>query len=176
MWREVKKHRPGDDSPDAQGCVNFPVDDPRYTNSSQGGMLVRLVVMEPGESRWARCAGGDNYFDMDIEFHRDDRRMYPELRYESEAALRASVEARNGYDTFHFPRITHQYHEEQFRSAPYLAVLTIGSTRWCGYDVTTNEPWHCTYNDLTAQGKAIYDALAGLYQGCELYLLTFVDT
>ena len=39
------------------------------------------------------------------------------------------------------------------------------------------ESWHCTYYDLTEDGKALYDSLKSLYgESAELHILTFLDT
>lgn len=49
----MKRH-----SSKVRGFVKFPVDDPEYQNSGEGGMLVRLAVLEKGRYGWPLCCGG----------------------------------------------------------------------------------------------------------------------
>ena len=50
-------------SSETNGWVNFPVNDPAYKNSSEGGLFVRLVVHQQND--WMVCCGGSNYVIFD---------------------------------------------------------------------------------------------------------------
>lgn len=144
------------------GYVNFPIDDPNYTNSREGGMFVRLVVMDKSMGNgWMQCCGGDNLCLYDEDFVGSDGG-------EDEATL--------------FPRMNDDIKSDdldfytKYMSYPFLAVLTIGSTGWSGWNDFEGRQFVCTYNDLTEKGKRLYDSLKELYKGCELRLLTWLDT
>lgn len=40
------------------GCVNFPVDSEEWRSSGEGGMVVKLYVVEDGEDSTSACCGG----------------------------------------------------------------------------------------------------------------------
>ena len=54
--------------------------------------------------------------------------------------------------------------------AEVVCSITLGSTGW------SNGEWRCTYDDLSADGKALYDTMRRLYPTCTLHLATFLDT
>jgi hypothetical protein len=58
----------------------------------------------------------------------------------------------------------------KYISRDFLCVMTIGATGW-----SSNE-WVCTREDLTVEGEQLYSSLERLYPGCEIRLLTFLDT
>lgn len=64
------------------GAVRFPVDDPEYENTSEGGMFVRAMVAEPGpgdpersRKAWMECSGGT------AQVLRDEVPLSQELEY-----------------------------------------------------------------------------------------------
>lgn len=140
------------------GFVNFSVNSGEYVSSKEGGMFVRLVVIPPQTpDKWMMCCGGNNYVQYDESFigRSEEKRHFPKLDsvdYENDAVCVDST-----------------------TSIPYLAVLTIGSTGWSGYN-QGNGYWRCTYGDLTEAGKTLYNQLKQLYSGCELVLQTWLDT
>lgn len=61
-------------------------------------------------------------------------------------------------------------------SRPYLASIVLGSTVWSGWNDEIKEYWHCTFEDLNPEGQTLYRQIEALYPGCDLHLLTFLDT
>jgi hypothetical protein len=144
---------------------------------------VRLVVIDPApnlDDAWTVCCGGDNFTSYDESYIRDDVRERPHIPPEelySMEKFKEQKEFRLAYDKFHFPDM-HAEEEDRvsYRSVPYLAAMTIGSTGWSGYSQTKSAYWYCTYESLTDEGKALYDLTKKLYTGCNLYLQTWLDT
>jgi hypothetical protein len=78
----------------------------------------------------------------------------------------------------HFPNYQDPSVEgaEQSLSVPYLASVVLGSTGWTGYNPETGDSWSCTFEDLSPEGKVLYESMQRLYPECRLHLLTFLDT
>ena len=164
-------------NPDARvGLVNFPVD--KYENSHEGGVFVRLVVIDTeGDkefmNRWIPCCGGFNEFFLDECFLGDDLqdRTYPtedapsEMWQEREDRLAKCTER-------YFPNLKSVDSDDTLSciSLGFLCVMTIGATGW------SSSKWVCTFDDLTPEGTALVESLRKLYEGCEIRLLTFLDT
>lgn len=174
-------------SEEVKGFVNFPVDNPDYRNSNEGGLFVRLVVEPrldgPGE---LVCSGGYNHVLFDESYLRDDNRTPPAAftfdETEPPEVTRQKMEdeykASDSYILHHFP----QYKDAidniyvKYLSKAYLAVITMGSTGWSGWSESNEEYWHCTYSDLTPEGKAAYDLMKKLYPDSVVTLQTWLDT
>lgn len=185
------------------GMVNFPMS--AETNTHEGGMYVRLYVMDTDDGIGECC--GTNTFEefqdvfvgSDITkaaqiaaeavvreqwFVEDDlsieakpyadqsaeelakmRKAY-EDRFEMEKTLaqesRAAVCALNahGYQTSH----------------ALVANILMGSTGWSGSNKTGEIYFICEYQDLTDEGKVVYDTMQKAYPTCKLALMTFLDT
>ena len=161
------------------GFVNFPID--KYENTREGGVFVRLVVMDTvGATGYSKaflpCCGGYNQFSMDECFLGDDLldRSYPaddascESWSERDAMLAKCTER-------YFPNLDCEdkespvYHR-RYLSDGFLWVMTLGATGW------SSGEWLCTFDDLTPEGTALVESLRRLYPGCEVRLLTFLDT
>ena len=157
------------------GLVNFPVD--KYENSHEGGVFVRLVVIDTeGDkefmNRWIPCCGGYQSFHMDECFLGDDLtdRTYPGEDAPSEQWVERDARL-NACEQRYFPRLNNENEEERDYSSRYfLCVMTIGATGW------SSSKWVCTFDDLTPEGTALVESLRKLYEGCEIRLLTFLDT
>ena len=144
----------------SRGYVNFPVDSEKWKSSGEGGMFIRLVVAEkkdiPFDDLWMVCCGGYNYTTLDESYQVDDL---------------------GNPEEYHFPNINNYEgtDESRYDSVGYLAALTIGSTGWSGWN--GDEHWHCTYEDLTLEGKQLYDSLKALYgDKYQVLLQTWLDT
>lgn len=171
-------------NPDAKvGFVKFPTKD----SSGEGGVVVRLVVLDTKfdadyMERFVPCCGGYVSIQLDEVFMGDD------LAAAKEAALGPEPSALTGrnftryqkrFDALrkqneerYFPRLCDVGREnfrDRYLSRPFLAVIMLGATGWSGH-------WRATFNDLTAEGKTLYRSVQKLYPGCELRLLTFLDT
>lgn len=165
------------------GCVNFPVNNSDYYNSNEGGMFVKLVVCDNREhdNKWEMCCGVTVNDLLAESFVGDNQRVNPEFDTCLTPAdiIQAQVTSRD-WIRVHYPNFDN--HDpaletiEQYISRDYLAVIVLGSTGWSGHHCETNACWHCTYEDLTEQGKALYKQIQMLYPECVLHLLTFLDT
>ena len=150
------------------GNVAFPVDSTEYESTHEGGMFVRLVVQENPDNLTLICSGGENYARYDESFVGTDN--MPENN--DGMSLKQRNELHLKLVSAHFPK----FHDENYLSTPYLAVITLGSTGWSGFSNTKsdadNQYWRCRYSDLTQAGKAFYRAVATAYPGCKLTLQT----
>ena len=163
--QDIRSHRR---TTDVTGNVRFPVDSPEWRNTGEGGMFVRLVVM--GDAPLPReqfyCCGGENYIRLDERLIGTDAAQTGKLDYQDN--WREWAAAREREHNRHFPGDNHV-------SAPYLAVLTLGSTGWSGYSERKGY-WLCRQDDLTAEGKTLYAALKAAYPQATLVLQTWLDT
>lgn len=162
MNRRTKKMR---------GYVNFPVNDPKWKFTSEGGMFVRVVVEELGlqislrekiipkdnsDNDFMQCCGGKCIVLYDESFIGTDKE-----------------------EIYHFPRLNRQSKSNdpyKYTSIPYLAALTIGSTGWSGWDEAAGEYWRCTEKNLTTKGRELLKNLRNLYKGCKIHIQTWLDT
>ena len=131
------------------GWVNFPVNDADYTSSNEGGMFVRLVV--EGVENFMVCSGGGNSFVVDEVLSGTDN---------------------NSAHPFH------EFHDGRYGwvCPDYLCVITLGSTGWSGWNDEAGHYWKCSYDDLTSDGKALYQHILALYPEGKLTLQTWLDT
>jgi len=112
-----------------RGFIRFPIGDPRYQNTNEGGMFVRLVVIEG--NRWTKCSGGLNSFVADKEFIRDNRRPVP--RKQDYGTTLSEIQREQSdyqkYENFHFPAINKVENlavgASKYLSRPYLAVYLL---------------------------------------------------
>lgn len=169
------------------GFVNFPT----VESSGEGGNFVRLVVIDTNGDmehmgRFVPCIGGYSSFHLDGCFLGDD------MTDEKVKALGPSpswdIESGYGMDVFnvyaekvrkisletedrYFPNIntSDSNSKGQYISRDFLAALVLGATGWSGH-------FRATYKDLTDEGKDLYNSIQKLYPGCELRLLSFLDT
>ncbi len=172
-------------STDMNGWVNFPVNDPRWRSTNEGGMFVKLVVCDNREfdKKFGVCCGVSVRDTLSEVLIADDKRPEPKHQFAQEdfaskdawlAAVEAEQSAIRRWEEYHFPHMNDE-NDPSYNSRDYLAVIIMGSTGWSGYS-DENGLWHCTYDDLTGEGKALYDSIQRLYPECELHLLTFLDT
>jgi hypothetical protein len=177
------------------GYVNFPVTDPSYTNTKEGGMVVKLVVMcKPrGSKKWEIVLSPEVRDVRQLELVADDMLHIPNVKDYGDDTLtpeqyfNVMKQQYEFLDSVHYPHsvdMEKQYKTkknrgfsvENFVSIPYKAVVIIGYTGWSGLNKKTDDYWKCTFNDLTDKGKELYNSLKALYKEHELRLLTFLDT
>lgn len=169
------------------GYVNFPVDDPWFENTKEGGMFVKLIAISNRQSE-SVCCGTENTseFLSEVLVNDDIGSLSiedPDWETISQKELleyNKKVEAR---EKKYFPFVqslrkntdisstTHYY-----LSVPLLASVLLGSTGWSGFNKKTEETWFCTYDDLTKQGKDLYNQIKQLFPSAEIRLLTYLDT
>ena len=174
-------------STEKNGWVNFPVDHPDWKNTKEGGMFVKLVVCDDRDfdDQFGVCCGVNVWDRVTEQLIADDQRPMPEYtlgleHYASEEefiqAFEEEVRKKREWEEYHFPYINEKNSSDlSYTSRPYLASIVMGSTGWSGYSDGVGL-WHCTYNDLTEEGKTLYNTLQKLYDGCTIHLLTFLDT
>lgn len=144
------------------GFVNFPVNSNEYKSTCEGGMFVSLIVKEKKFGDWCECCRADiNRFNVSEILINDDTIGSPELESYETKEYDEYVEKRKEYI-------------KKFKSC-LLCSMTIGTTGWSG-SREIDGYWHCTYDDLTDDGKKLYDMIKKLYSNCEIYLLTWLDT
>lgn len=163
------------------GWVAFPVSDPAWQNSHEGGMVVKLVVCdERDEGRFEMCCGATVYDLLSEELVGDDQRPRPARveSYETLEDVRSEEAAYRAWRAYHFPREFDETVEgaERYMSRDYLAAMVLGTTGWSGWSETTGAPWTCRFEDLTEEGKGLYRQMQQLYPGCSIRLLTYLDT
>jgi hypothetical protein len=171
------------------GYVDFPTK--TIPSTGEGGHFVRLVVIDTEDDkeymrRFVPCCGGYVSFMMDESFLGDDltdekvSKLGPEPKWDDEAKTqnqkwyrfqKKENQIRVNDEMRYFPRIQGKDQEDPYRynSREFLAVFLLGATGW-------SASWRCRYEDLTREGKAFYDSVQRLYPGCELRLLSFLDT
>lgn len=149
-----------------KGLVKFPVD--RIPNGHEGGTVVRLVVI-PSDDDMPVCCGGFCQIEMDEVFYCDDGDDAMEVE-KSISIGDDEFPTEYRYEKRHFPGYHVDDPERNYHSIPYLAVILMGSTGWnCA-------AWICTYDDLTTEGKKLYDMIQQAYPSSKLYLQTWIDT
>lgn len=155
------------------GWVNFPVNDSEWTNTNEGGMVVKLVVYgdEEFNDKFVMCCGAHVY-DINEGLAGDDKT--------SKDGDSSSNEDDGSWLTNHYPNMFDDDIDfsgvEKYISRDYLAAIVLGTTGWSGFKTGGHKYWTCTFEDLTDQGKALYKQIEALYPGAEIHLLTYLDT
>lgn len=179
------------------GWVNFPVNSELWKNTKEGGMFVKLVVCDNRENA---DAFGIAHGSIVIEhlmggFVGDSLRpQLPESasainvrdnadgspnQEDIDALCEAVFSDQKAYDewySYHFPSARKEVDGRDTCSRAYLASIVIASTGWSGWSDSLDRYWYCTEDDLSEQGKQLFKQLKQLYKGCDIHLLTFLDT
>jgi hypothetical protein len=168
-----------------KGMVNFPINNKDFDNTQEGGMFIRLVV-EPRKDSIV-CSGGLTSVLHDETYLGDDNREldFKALSEEEQSKLnpeqlnqylQTEQEARDRYVEYTFPNLKENNFELQYHSRPYLAVVIMGSTGWSGFSYETGEYFRCRYENLSDEGKSLYQKIKDLYPGEKLTLQTWLNT
>lgn len=174
-----------------RGFVDFPISDPRYKNTGEGGMFVILVVVphhaegNPLEDwdtfyarmkteEWKVCSGGSISVNYDESLIGDDK---------VDCKAGVAFPFAHPAEDFHFPSFKERTTEageinyDAYVSREYLSAILLGSTGWSGWNIEKEENFLCTFEDLTEDGKALYKLIEKLYEGKgTLHLQTWLDT
>lgn len=169
-------------SKDRNGWVNFPVDDSKWSSTNEGGMFVKLVVCDDREfdEQFGICCGVHVHDLLSEQLINDDQRPYrarPVIDLDESVTIQQMNEAVQYdklWEEYHYPHANH-FKKPEYHSRAYLCSMVLGSTGWSGHNDDIGL-WHCTYDDLTEDGKSLYNTIQQLYPGCKLHLLTFLDT
>lgn len=170
-------------SEEIRGCVNFPVKAPSWQNSVEGGMVVKLVVADNRDfdEQFGVCCGAQVRDVLTEILIGDDKGPPPKSpeHFDTPADVIGHEEARIAWEARHFPHLASGEKDMdalRFLSRDYLAAVVLGVTGWSGWNDAEGEYWTCKFEDLTKEGQALYRQMESLYQGCELHLLTYLDT
>lgn len=163
------------------GCVNFPILSSEWKSSSEGGLVVKLVVCDDRDfdDQFSVCCGAGARDILNEVLLSDDLRPKPDYTApESIEEWNAQQQAVNAWSSYHFPSTENESVDgvERYLSREYLAVITLGTTGWSGWRELDSRYWSCTFEDLNEDGKSLYMQIKALYPGCSLHLLTFLDT
>lgn len=170
-------------SNDANGWVNFPINDSAYRNTKEGGMVVKLVVTDDNEfdEQYGICSGAWVTDTLSESLIADDQRPRPVYNgeYNSIEDVQKEQQELAEWEEYHFPFVNDK-DDPGYTSRPYLASMVLGTTGWSGWHEEHGALWRCTYDDLTVTGKGLYTMLKKLYE-CDgvkrrIHLLTFLDT
>ena len=188
----------------SKGFVNFPVGSQRFRHTGEGGMFVRLVALPVSTSDFMVCDGGSFQSLAEQILVGDDVTTLPSApeKPKPEKAgwasrvfgflgrSRSDAQALEEYrqrvkdigerlPRLYYPGRVKVYDippEKKLLSVDHYGVLLLGSTGWTGYDDTFGSYWHCTYKDLTEDGRLIYDTMMLLYRDtATLVLQTWLD-
>lgn len=132
---------------EANGYIEFPTSDPNFSDSGEGGMSVQLVVFD---------------------------KSYPNDKW---LMCCGSPNKCNLGDEILVgkPKIDEDLIDE-CGNVNVLAAITLASTKWTGYHDVYNSSFIATKENLTEEGTALWVLMENLYPGCEIMLLTFLDT
>ena len=170
------------------GMVNFPMS--AETNTHEGGMYVRLYVMDTDDGI-GECCGTNTFEAFQDVFVGSDITKAAQIA--AEAVIReewfveeqSDIKNKPYEDLFKMEetlsreavRDVCQYDERGYKSSYALVVnILMGSTGWSGSNKTGEIYFICEYHDLTSDGKAVYDMMQKAYPTCKLALMTFLDT
>ena len=156
--------------------VAFPVNDPAYESTQEGGLFVRLVIMPQTDTGddWLVCSGGWNLVNYDEEFIGDDGPVACPHCDTNEYVMDGCLKEKAAFP--HLEDNDEGRAFDSYQSVFYLAVLTLGSTGWSGVHKETQRMWRRQYRHLTDAGKALYQNLQAAYPGRRLVLQTWLDT
>lgn len=185
------------------GMVNFPMS--AETNTHEGGMYVRLYVMDTDDGI-GECCGTNTFEEFQDVFVGADITKAAQIAAEAVISERwfveddVSIENKPYADRSaeELAEMSKAYEDlvemektltQESRAAvctcdehgyqtshALVANILMGSTGWSGSNKTGEIYFICEYQDLTADGKAVYDMMQKTYPTCKLALMTFLDT
>lgn len=185
-------------TPVKHGMVNFPMESTSYLDTKQGGMFVKLVIVDTSEyevSNWKICVGGDVVDQFNAELVGDDMHPHPnfnldtissddsegEVAYTHKQCEQKYAEWEANLERWNANFSATGFEDEElaakYSQSPRISLIAsfvIGITGWSGDN--GKQSWSCSYASLTEEGKALYDTMKASYPDCKLHLLTFLDT
>jgi len=148
----------------ASGVVKFPIDIDGWEDTREGGMVVKLVVVDKnqGKNRLAKCSWAYVRDMLSDSFIGDDKRPKPEKGTPQTAEeLEEETRAETEWISYHFPMLNAENDghgidfTQRFMSRPYLAAMVLGSTNWSG--------WNSERKSIGAAGKKTSASKAKTY-------------
>lgn len=166
------------------GMVRFPAESPDYRAVGGGHTFVELWAVEAKRGSCGSGLGYGNIFGFMVE-----SLAGTDTEANQEDIDRFFSMYRKGMDTRNYVR-RHPVQERLFpdltrmdgncvhckhASVPLLACVTMGSSDWRGIHRETEERWRCSYDDLDANGKKVYNSIDIAYPFSEIMLVTWVE-
>lgn len=150
-----------------EGCVKFPL---HLKSTAEGGMFVKLWVFEKEQGpSYGVCSGTHIYEVLQESLRGSDLLPFPNFEdFQQEDGFLDSEKYNKAKNEFYL-KFQCEILDSLKCSTGLLADVLLGSTGWSGDFI-------CTYEDLTDEGKKIYDSVKALYPQAEFHLVTFVDT
>lgn len=162
--------------PISKGYVNFPINDPSYEHTKEGGMVVKLYVINDkwdDPDNFNVCCGSNVCDVLSESMIGSDRVTSPQFTENSDSFDVDQYSLQKQY--YPYSNNENIKDSSRFFSIPLLAAIVLGNTGWSGYN--SESYWKCSYNDLTDAGKDLYAYIQKLYgPNASLHLLTFLDT
>lgn len=151
-----------------RGWVNFPIFNPDYENSNEGGMFVRLMVFDnPKEKKqFPLCTGNYIFEEFQEVLVGDDKHPMPK---DEDFIINGVFDV----DTHHEAM---EEWRDWYKQQNCLASILIGTTGWSGWHTKKKEYFTCDCSYLTVEALRFYPIFYQLYPNCEIHLLTFLDT
>jgi len=163
-----------------------------WRDAGEGGMYVILAVMEP--EHWADNCNVDVYSTLQrnrpegaarsvvIRMSQHDaavsagvKDVWPEYDYESIIHKGEAIKFLRTAGKAVEARWAEQSEHRDDYSHPMLATVLLGSTSASLWDEQGERFFEATHDDLTYQGKVLYEVFKNAY-GVEPVILTFLDT
>lgn len=159
------------------GFVKFPTDLPCITDKKMWINIVAFDILNARDKTFSEYA--DTHLYLDGDFISDDLLNKPthnKVFEQTSIDELLKVELDNQiYEQLYFPNINceyiHDYDSSKWISTPLLNSTLVG---WSDKTYIFNDNiWHCSYNDLTDDGKEMYHLFKKLYNTKEVRILTF---
>lgn len=163
------------------GVVGFPLVDDDFSVIDDGMTNVYLIVYD--EKGLENISEYQTHLFLDGVFVSDDCSERPKLEKDmTDIDIDELIDdqiANDDYNDFYFPNFSSDDFEYD-EIAKYLSIPLISSVRLGNCHMTfecNDEPryWNCKYEDLTNQGKVVYNIFKEMYVGKEIRILTFVN-
>lgn len=164
--------------------MNFPFASLDFPKSGNGGLCVKLVVIDAIDdagNTLAMCCGASVFDFRQEPLVGDDQRpvpadVIPEVfpLEDAQHFMEEDERLQTEWIRFHYPRYGTEDPESEW-SRHYRASVILGTTGWTGYSPEKGN-WFATLEDLTDDGKALYRLMEKLNPGCPVHILTFLDT
>lgn len=163
------------------GVVGFPIVNDDYKVIDDGMTNVYLIVYD--KNGLENISEFQTHLFLDGVFVADDCLERPKLEKDMKDVnideLIDDQLANDNYNDFYFPNFSSDDFEHN-EIAKYLSIPLISSVRLGNCHMTfenNNEPryWNCVYEDLSNQGKVVYNIFKEMYVDKEIRILTFVN-
>lgn len=166
---------------DESGVIDFPVVNDDYKVVDDGMTNVYLIVYD--ENGLENISEYQTHIFLDGVFVSDDCLERPRLDKDMKDVdideLIDEQMANDDYNDFYFPNFSSDDFEHneiaKYLSIPLIASVRLGTCNMTFENINSPKYWSATYDDLTQQGKVVYNIFKEMYVGKEIRILTFVN-